>query len=74
VSSGTGNSTLGGITGNAEIKSLQDQMANLEKTFSNFQPMTGNGSSLDSRFAKLDEWMASIEKKLEKIDILEIQA
>lgn len=71
VSPGTGYSTSSGTMGNAEIKSLQGQMANLERQFSNFQPLTGSGSSLDSILAKLDERMASIEKKVEKIDVLE---
>jgi hypothetical protein len=52
--------------GNSQIKSLQDQMANLERKFSNFQPSTTG--SLDSILAKLEERMGSMEKKLQVVE------
>ncbi|KAH8799654.1 hypothetical protein F5884DRAFT_868572 [Xylogone sp. PMI_703] len=61
----------GSATGNLEIKSLQNQMAALERKFEGFQSSTANGSSLESLLAKLDERMSSIETKVAKIDTLE---
>jgi hypothetical protein len=74
--SGAGHSTSGRTTvsspaGISDIKSLQDQMAALERKFDGFQPSTSGGSSLDSVLAKLENRMASIEKKVDKVDSLE---
>ena len=76
VNSGAGSSVSGWTavslpSANSEIKSLQDQMANLERKLSSFQPSTTSGNSLDSILAKLEGRMASIETKVAKVDALE---
>jgi hypothetical protein len=62
VNSPSGNSQ----SGNSQIKLLQDQMANLERKFSNFQPSTTG--SLESILAKLEVRLVSIETKVTKVD------
>jgi len=58
-------------TGSSESKSLKDQLAAMEERMNAFQAAKPDENSLNSILVKLEERMASMEKKVSKIDDVE---